>query len=700
LGLVMKWLTTPCLALLVALLVLPASADAASANVTLKLKGSGVIRIDNLATGQGLTCGPNGDTRPDLHAKTGVEVLACAYTTPLSCAGAATDCDVFAKVEARRPKYPNIAINDVELNWRFSGWTTASTVPECPKANGNFDVCTFKIGTCSAEGCVGIPNLLLVADFRDDRDPLALFGCRTATCPNQLPAISTSASGRTMFQARSDEYRIEETTTLECSVDNGGFVPCEPAPPPAVDATFLTPQVSEGSHTLRVRAIDPSGNVGPPSDARSWTQRYPPRARITKDPTGGATNVRTPEFEFDNETGSPASFRCWFDQQTPADCSLGRFAPEVPLVDGPHTFHVTAKRTDVAGVEQVSPTSVDFTIDAVPPVARIDAGPSEGLHTSDITAEFRFSAEPGTIFSCRLDEALTESCNDGLKRYTGLAPGEHRFTLVAQDRAGNPSPALIRTWTVLADADGDRFPSTVDCEDHDPNIHPNAFDVPGDGIDQDCSGADAPNLDLDGDGFPGGVGGTDCDDANPSIKPNAVEIPGNGIDENCDKVDAPNYDKDGDEFLVEPKGKDCDDTDPRIHPGAKDVPQNRVDEDCDGEDGVYDVVGVRFPSAWVPGRRYTTMVSVGVSSLPKDSRIHIRCKGKCPGGTRVLVVRKARARYELRKFLQRRYRIGDRLEVRVTKRKRSPEGSVWTMRSNRAPKQQTFCVFNGKRKKC
>jgi hypothetical protein len=44
----------------------------------------------------------------------------------------------------------------------------------------------------------------------------------------------------------------------------------------------------------------------------------------------------------------------------------------------------------------------------------------------------------------------------------------------------------------LVDADGDGVPPPADCNDADPRIRPGATDTPGDKIDQDCSGRDAP----------------------------------------------------------------------------------------------------------------------------------------------------------------------------------------------------------------
>src|SRR5690349_19550068 len=62
----------------------------------------------------------------------------------------------------------------------------------------------------------------------------------------------------------------------------------------------------------------------------------------------------------------------------------------------------------------------------------------------------------------------------------------------------------------------------------------------GDGGGEDCR---VPSLDdRDKDGFrsePHGADLIDCDDCDPLRGPDAIDVPGNGIDEDCDGVDAP-----------------------------------------------------------------------------------------------------------------------------------------------------------------
>ncbi len=134
-----------------------------------------------------------------------------------------------------------------------------------------------------------------------------------------------------------------------------------------------------------------------------------------------------------------------------------------------------------------------------------------------------------------------------------------------------------------------------DCNDDDATIHPGADEVPYDGVDQDCDGADL--TDMDGDGYAGGTEGADCNDDDATIHPGADEVPYDGVDQDCDGVDLTDMDGDGHTGGVE--GDDCDDTDPDTYLGADEVPYDGVDQDCDGSD-LADVDGDGFLSDGVP----------------------------------------------------------------------------------------------------
>ena len=148
-----------------------------------------------------------------------------------------------------------------------------------------------------------------------------------------------------------------------------------------------------------------------------------------------------------------------------------------------------------------------------------------------------------------------------------------------------------------SDNDGDGYgddpacdPAWLDCNDNDAAVHPGAFDVCEDGIDNDCDGADRDcdclEADLDGDGY-GTVAACpdpDCDDTDPYVFPGAPEIC-NGIDDNCDGVADEGYDGDADG--VSTCAGDCDDNNAAIFPGNPEV-CDTLDNDCNGviDDGL------------------------------------------------------------------------------------------------------------------
>ena len=92
------------------------------------------------------------------------------------------------------------------------------------------------------------------------------------------------------------------------------------------------------------------------------------------------------------------------------------------------------------------------------------------------------------------------------------------------------------------------------------------------------------DIDNDLDGFTENEG--DCDDFNNTIYPGATDIPDNGLDEDCSGADElsteADVDDDGDGFTEE-EG-DCNDINIEVYPGATETCLDNIDSDCDGTD--------------------------------------------------------------------------------------------------------------------
>ena len=131
--------------------------------------------------------------------------------------------------------------------------------------------------------------------------------------------------------------------------------------------------LSEGSHTFEVRAVDSAGNPDTSPATRTWTvDLTAPQTTIDSGPTG-PTNDASPSFGFSSEPG--ASFECRLDSSQEADfqpCSSPQ--PYSSLADGSHTFEVRA--TDSVGNTDPTPAAHSFTVDTAAPQTQIDSGPS------------------------------------------------------------------------------------------------------------------------------------------------------------------------------------------------------------------------------------------------------------------------------------------------------------------------------------
>ena len=79
------------------------------------------------------------------------------------------------------------------------------------------------------------------------------------------------------------------------------------------------------------------------------------------------------------------------------------------------------------------------------PNETIDTAPAE--ITNSNSATFAFHANEGATFACQLDGDAAASCTSPVT-FTGLGAGDHSFTLIATDTAGNSSAPQTVHWLI------------------------------------------------------------------------------------------------------------------------------------------------------------------------------------------------------------------------------------------------------------
>ncbi|HHO52614.1 MAG TPA: hypothetical protein ENK18_17525 [Deltaproteobacteria bacterium] len=168
----------------------------------------------------------------------------------------------------------------------------------------------------------------------------------------------------------------------------------------------------------------------------------------------------------------------------------------------------------------------------------------------------------------------------------------------------------------------------IDCNDADPNVNPNATEITGNNVDDDCDGVENCYLDNDDDNARstsvdgGGVNNDadcddarealasaplDCNDSDSAVFPGAVEIPGDSVDQDCSNTELCYVDVDNDgartavtfetslfdtNCTQANEGEagdpiDCNDNDGTILPGAVEGPGDNIDQNCDGVELCY-----------------------------------------------------------------------------------------------------------------
>ncbi len=259
-----------------------------------------------------------------------------------------------------------------------------------------------------------------------------------------------------------------------------------------------------------------------------------------------------------------------------------------------------------------------------------------GTEPTDSGAGTDSGSEDSGAGDTAAEDSGTEPVDTGVEDSGVVDTGTEPTDTGTEDTGGTDSGSSTN------DADGDLVYDEADCAPNDASIHPYADEVCGDGVDQDCDGADEacpvedtgteptdtgtedtgaadtgtvdtgtedtgtepePVVDADGDGIAAGV---DCNDADPTIHPYATEVC-DSVDQDCDGVvdngvtTAIYADTDSDgygdaavaseqcERTATPSGwsfdnTDCDDSTADVNPGEAEVCDDGEDNDCDGAD--------------------------------------------------------------------------------------------------------------------
>jgi hypothetical protein len=234
----------------------------------------------------------------------------------------------------------------------------------------------------------------------------------------------------------------------------------------------------------------------------------------------------------------------------------------------------------------------------------------------------------------------------------------------------------------------DGLADTIDCSSGADIAFTDDIDIPF--LCEDRQSSPELQPDRDGDGVDKPL---DCNDLDGTVRPGAFDRPGDGVDQDCDGADDVDTDRDRDGFAA---GFDCDDGNRAVHPGAKEKLGNRVDEDCDRVADPF----AAFPTVVLLSARITAITDVvGLVLVDLDGRERVRITCKGPGcrfkAKRARAGRKAESLI-LDKLVRRlELRPGARLSVRMTRRDGVRKTVTFTMRSGRSPKQKTSCKAPG-----
>jgi hypothetical protein len=177
--------------------------------------------------------------------------------------------------------------------------------------------------------------------------------------------------------------------------------------------------LSEGSHTLEVKATDQASNTDPTPASRIWTvDTTTPETTIDSGPADGATlSSGDVSFTFSSsEAGS--TFECSLDSAAYTECTSPKDYTD--LSEGSHTFEVRA--TDGAGNVDPTPAVLHYSVEVPPPDTDGDMIPDSLDNCPTVANATQADADgDGTGDACDSQDNR-DTDGDGIQNYQDDCP--------------------------------------------------------------------------------------------------------------------------------------------------------------------------------------------------------------------------------------------------------------------------------------
>jgi hypothetical protein len=324
---------------------------------------------------------------------------------------------------------------------------------ECQLDAGGFTACTGPHALTGLSDGVHTFDVRAVDPVHNADSTPASFTWRVDTTPPDT-TIDTAPADPGNSSTVSVAFSGTDTggsgvASFQCQLDGGGWTAC--TSPKSYSG------LADGSHTIRVRAIDAAGNVDPSPAATTFlVDTVAPNTSITSHPANPtASTIADFGFSGTDAGGSGvASFECRRDGGSWSPCTS---VDHATATEGDRTFDVRA--IDHAGNVDSSPAHFAWLVDLTNPTISIT---SPALRSQDpysvgdprqlVRPFYPLHGGP-PVYSCAdplagspPDASGIASCTDDFDNET---MGSHVFNVTAQDRVGHVTHSDPRGYKIV-----------------------------------------------------------------------------------------------------------------------------------------------------------------------------------------------------------------------------------------------------------